>query len=131
MVAPLRKGIWIVDDDESAAEELADFLRWHLAAEPRIAHSVATARELLATDPPPELCLVDIRMPRESGMTLVELLRRDDRAGGCPEIILMSGFHDAATLELIERQKLPFLPKPILPERLVKLLEPLVGRLSD
>jgi DNA-binding NtrC family response regulator len=116
--------ILIVEDDRCAIEELADFLRWHLGAEVTVADSVAAARRQVVDGGPPDVCLLDIRMPHECGLELVPLLFEGE-AAAAPLVIVMSGFHDEPTLDRIKRLSLPFLPKPI---ELVRLLELLQSR---
>jgi len=119
---PGSRRILIVDDDLDATEELASFLNWRFGAEVAVTDSVAAAKSRLADSPTPDLCLVDIRMPRESGMTLVKELRA--RNAEQPHIIVMSGFHDAGAMETIEQLHLPFLPKPLSLKALVDLVQP-------
>lgn len=76
--------ILIVDDDACAAEELAEFVTAQVDACSILADSAAAARQRRTDGPTPDVCLVDIRMPRESGLGLVSPLRDDQPATRLP-----------------------------------------------
>jgi two-component system response regulator RegA len=64
----------------------------------------------LAADQPPELAVVDLRMPGRSGLELVrDLIERDPRI----RVLVLSGFGSIATaVDAIKLGAVNFLPKP-------------------
>jgi len=100
--------ILIVDDDRVLRERLARAFRDR-------AYDVRTAADYdeaigAAADEPPELALVDLRMPGGSGLELVRHLHRRD-----PEIriVVLTGYGSIATaLEAMRLGAIHYLPKP-------------------
>ena len=83
------KPIWIVDDDES--------IRWilekALARESLAVKSFSNARDAMAAlqESPPQVLVSDIRMPGESGLSLLQAAKA--KHPGLP-VIIMTAFSD-------------------------------------
>ena len=83
--------VWIIDDDRS--------IRWvfekALAREEIVFKSFGSAAEALATldagAPPPQVLVSDIRMPGESGLSLLQKVKT--RFPGIP-VIIMTAYSD-------------------------------------
>ncbi len=118
--------VLIVEDDAVVGEVLQDFLSG-LGHEPELVPSAEEALLRLQQRRPPELVLLDFRLPRMSGLDFLKLpLVRDSRI----PIIVVSGIatEDEAG-ECLRRGAVDFVAKPI-PfdhlQRLVEVLEPQV-----
>lgn len=78
---------------------------------------------------PPDLLLTDIRMPRMSGVELIEGLRGH---GITVPILILSGFADRQVIENLRAMGYPdFLEKPFEPEDLVIRIEEILGRSGE
>src|SRR6185503_1202602 len=111
--------ILIVDDDVAIRTSLAEAVsEW--AAEVRIA---ADSTEALArvAERAPDLVLSDIRMPGESGVELLQLLR--ERAPDT-DVVLMTAYEDMATIVTAMREgAIDFIVKPIALDTLRQLVD--------
>ena len=114
-----RARLFIVEDDERTRDELARILARHGEFE---IHAFAAPSEALAaaTEAPPEMALLDLRLPEMDGLALLERLRAK-----APDLmaILMTGYGDAATPRRArEHGAVDFVEKPLdLPYLLVSL----------
>jgi len=92
MTAPVHR-IWVVDDDRSVRFVLATALS-------EAGYDVASfdgaqpVRDALASRPPPDLLFTDVRMPGDSGLQLLDALKREH-----PQlpVVVMSAYTDVAT----------------------------------
>ncbi len=112
------KPIWIVDDDES--------IRWvlekALARENLATRSFSNVRDVvdaLRTDTP-QVLVSDIRMPGESGLELLQLLKQ--RNPGLP-VIVMTAFSDLdSTVAAFQGGAFEYLAKPFDLDKAVELI---------
>ncbi len=105
---PERPSILVVDDDETFRERLARALR-DRGFEVRTSGDFAGGARAAAADPP-EMAVVDLKMPGRSGLDLVRELRALD-AG--TRIVVLTGYGSIATA--VEAMKLGarhYLTKP-------------------
>jgi signal transduction histidine kinase len=114
-----RARLFIVEDDDRTREELARILARHGEFE-ICAFSAPSEALTAAADAPPEMALLDLRLPEMDGLTLLERLRAQ-----APDLmaILMTGYGDAATPRRArEHGAVDFVEKPLdLPYLLVSL----------
>jgi DNA-binding response OmpR family regulator len=113
----MAKTILVVDDDPSVLESYGRLLR-------RLGHRVLLSEdsEEVRIDPDSlrdvDLVILDQRMPRTSGLTLLGSLRR--RSGVVPAVILISAYlsddlkDEAARLGVVEVIEKPVDPKHLL-----------------
>jgi CheY-like chemotaxis protein/anti-sigma regulatory factor (Ser/Thr protein kinase) len=80
--------VLIVEDDGATREFLRDFLSKH-GLNARAVSTVPEARRLLSLSPP-DLIVLDLILPGESGMQMLSELRNDDRDRDIPVLILTS-----------------------------------------
>ncbi|HXU29517.1 MAG TPA: sigma-54 dependent transcriptional regulator [Thermoanaerobaculia bacterium] len=109
--------VLIVEDDEKIRASLFSLLR----SEGFAAESCASAEEAEARIGTIDLLLLDVRLPRESG---VSFARRLAEAGRLPPTIVLSG--EASIGETVEALQLgvhDFLEKPVRRERLLRSIE--------
>src|SRR5690606_24136008 len=105
---PVR--IWVVDDDRAVRFVLATALRdagFDVTGFESAADVLATLDRGAA---PPRLLFTDVRMPGDSGLALLDALRR--RLPGLP-VVVMSAYTDvASTAGAFRGGAQDFLPKP-------------------
>ena len=104
-----KPSLLLVDDDITFCTVMARALsrRGFLVT---VAHDVATAVQLAETDPP-EYALVDLKMPGDSGLTLVRQLNAIEPA---TRIVMLTGYAGIATaVEAIKLGATHYLAKPV------------------
>jgi len=77
-----RKTILIVDDAPENLQVLGELLQGEFRV--KVANAGQRALQIAATDPPPDLVLLDIMMPEMDGYTVLERLRADARTRDIP-----------------------------------------------
>ncbi|MBS5839912.1 MULTISPECIES: response regulator [Pseudomonas] len=119
-----RQQLLLVDDEEEALSELAELLEgegfWcHTAT------SVKAALHHLTRHPDIALVITDLRMPEESGISLIKRLREHTSRQHLP-VIVVSGHADMDDVsDLLRLQVLDLFRKPIYHERLLDTLNAL------
>jgi|YNPNPStandDraft_1061719.scaffolds.fasta_scaffold24925_3 CheY-like chemotaxis protein len=117
------KRIMIVDDEPSMTTYLATLLEDH-GYEAHCANDPEEALERIR-DLRPDVILLDLLMPKKSGVTLFQKISRDESLAHIP-IIVVTGIHDHmiedfrsffSSLKL--RRPFAFLEKPVVPEELL------------
>ena len=99
----------LVDDDATFCEVMAQALR-RRGFEVTLAHDVASATRL-ADQEAPEYAVVDLRMPGESGLTLV---RRLSAIEPTTRIVVLTGYASISTaVEAIKLGATHYLVKPV------------------
>ncbi|MFV3404473.1 MULTISPECIES: response regulator [Pseudomonas] len=118
----LREQILLVDDEQEALEELAELLE-HQGFCCFTASSVSQALKQLTRHPDTALVITDLRMPEESGLSLIQRLR-DHTARQHLPVIVMSGHADMDDVsDLLRLQVLDLFRKPIYHARLLETLD--------
>ncbi|MDA8382643.1 MAG: response regulator, partial [Betaproteobacteria bacterium] len=112
------KPVWIVDDDRS--------IRWvfekALAREGIAFKAFSSAGEAMAAldADPPQVVVSDIRMPGDSGLTLLERLK--EREPGVP-VIIMTAYSDLeSAVAAFQGGAFEYLPKPFDVDHAVELI---------
>lgn len=119
-----RQQLLLVDDEEEALSELAELLEGegfccHTAT------SVKAALQQLTRHPDIALVITDLRMPEESGISLIKRLREHTSRQHLP-VIVVSGHADMDDVsDLLRLQVLDLFRKPIYYERLLDTLNAL------
>ncbi len=122
-----RGSILVVDDDRGHREMLRDVLVGE-AARIDMAEDGRAALHCIAADPP-DLMLLDVRMPEMSG---IEVLRSLREAGPVPPTIVVTAF--AEVDDAVEAMKLgavDYLEKPLDVTSLIELVRRHLGRAPD
>ncbi|PSS57456.1 response regulator [Pseudomonas sp. BBP2017] len=118
----LREQILLVDDEKDALLELAELLEGegfccHTAT------SVKLALQQLTRHPDVALVITDLRMPEESGISLIKRLREHTARQHLP-VIVTSGHADMDDIsDLLRLQVLDLFRKPIYHTRLLETLD--------
>jgi len=121
-IASVRQQILLVDDEEDALLELAELLEGegfccHTAT------SVKLALQQLTRHPDVALVITDLRMPEESGISLIKRLREHTARQHLP-VIVTSGHADLDDIsDLLRLQVLDLFRKPIYHTRLLETLD--------
>ena len=124
MVSSNRQQLLLVDDEEDANEELAELLEGEGFC-CFTASSVKLALELLTKHPDIALVITDLRMPEQSGLSLIKLLREHTSRQHLP-VIVTSGHADMDDVtDLLRLQVLDLFRKPIYHVRLLETLNTL------
>ncbi|CAM3946510.1 response regulator [Pseudomonas wadenswilerensis] len=117
-----RQQLLLVDDEEDALLELAELLEGegfccHTAT------SVKLALQQLTRHPDVALVITDLRMPEESGISLIKRLREHTARQHLP-VIVTSGHADMDDVsDLLRLQVLDLFRKPIYHTRLLETLD--------
>lgn len=120
-ISSQRQQILLVDDEEDALLELAELLEGegfccHTAT------SVKLALQQLTLHPDVALVITDLRMPEESGISLIKRLREHTARQHLP-VIVTSGHADMDDIsDLLRLQVLDLFRKPIYLVRLIDTL---------
>ena len=124
MANSTRQQLLLVDDEEDANEELAELLEGEGFC-CFTASSVKLALEALTQYPDIALVITDLRMPEESGMSLIKRLREHTSRQHLP-VIVTSGHADMDDVtDLLRLQVLDLFRKPIYHTRLLETLNTL------
>jgi putative two-component system response regulator len=121
--------ILVVDDDALVLNSVATIL-FEAGFLVSTAVSSAQALEKLQSGSF-DAVLSDIRMPKESGMALLDKIKRMETS---PPVILMTGHADiATTIDAVKKDAFDFILKPVKPDILIGSVEKAVGfkRLKD
>jgi two-component system response regulator RegA len=118
-IAPLS--ILIVDDDEPFRRRLARALT-DRGLEVRSAGDPLAALQAAGRDDPPELAVVDLRMPGGSGLELVRELKAIEPA---MRILVLTGYGSIVTaVEAMRLGATNYLPKPADADEILRALDP-------
>lgn len=124
MASPTRQQLLLVDDEDDANEELAELLEGE-GFSCFTAPSVQRALELLTQYPDIALVITDLRMPEQSGLSLIKRLREHTSREQLP-VIVTSGHADMDDVtDLLRLQVLDLFRKPIYHVRLLETLNTL------
>ena len=111
-----RPSLLIVDDDEVLRGRLARAFT-ERGFSVRSAASFTEA-QALASEDPPELALVDLKMPGPSGLELIAALKKLDPA---TNIVVLTGYSSVTTaLEAVRLGATHYLPKPADADEILK-----------
>ena len=125
-----RQQLLLVDDEEDALLELAELLEGE-GFTCFNATSVKLALHHLTCHPDIALVITDLRMPEESGMSLIKRLREHTARQHLP-VIVTSGYADSKDISEMERlQVLGLFRKPIYHVRLLETLNNLFPQPRD
>lgn len=124
MTIPTREQLLLVDDEEDANEELAELLEGEGFC-CFTASSVKLALDELTKHPDIALVITDLRMPEESGISLIKRLREHTSRQHLP-VIVTSGHADMNDVtELSRLHIVDLFRKPIYHVRLLETLNTL------
>jgi two-component system alkaline phosphatase synthesis response regulator PhoP len=116
----------LVAEDDPALRRLIDMLLTNQGFE---VHAVSDGADALALvdEWEPDACVVDVMMPRISGLTVCRELRANPRHAAVPIIILTARVFDEDIQEVVDLGGIEFMSKPFNPRQLMAALERLVA----
>ena len=114
----------IVDDDISLCELLRSYLE-HEGFQVSLAHSAEAAQQWLSDNSAPDLMILDIMMPGQSGLELLQILRP---AIQVPVIMLTGRGDDIDRILGLEMGADDYLPKPCNPRELLARIRAVLRR---
>ncbi len=114
----------IVDDERLARRELRRLLEPHDEVEVVGEAANADEAEAALRDHDPDLLLLDVQMPGDSGFDLLE------RLDAVPHVVFVTAYDEYA-IRAFEVNALDYLVKPVEPERLSDALETVRARASE
>jgi CheY-like chemotaxis protein len=120
--------ILIVDDNEDVARITATFLR-NKGYEPLVAADGVRALELVA-EQRPDCILLDIMMPRMSGIEVLGRLKRDAATAAIPIILVTARVRDEDVLEGYKEGADYYITKPFSSEQLLYGVRLVLGQLG-
>jgi two-component system response regulator RegA len=124
--SPDRPGLLLADDDEVFSAVLADALEKRGFAV-RVVHDIRAGLQA-ATDGPPEYAVIDLNMPGDTGLRLVERIKMLDPRSS---IVVLTGYASIATaVEAIKLGATHYLAKPADADEVVDALHRRDGDVS-
>ncbi len=79
----------------------------------------------------PDLVVLDVRLPRRSGLDVCEMLRRDHPEFPVPIVVVSAAVETETRLQAFSRGADDFLPKPFSPKELVARVRRLLARTGE
>ncbi len=113
-----EKRILLVEDDPDDVELTMRALKKHkIVNEVIVAHDGAEALELLLEgdlkEHPPELVLLDLKLPKVNGLEVLQRLRQEPRLHRLPIVVLTSSTEERDLLASYENGANSFIRKPV------------------
>jgi len=131
----MEKKVLIVDDEPDVLTYLTTILK-HNGYTPLSAHTAQLGMEMVERKKP-DLILIDIMMPKESGISLYTRLKEDRRFKDIP-IVIISGVAQAGEFnfrDFVSDKSIPppekYIEKPIRVEEFVRIIDELTGGSSS
>jgi len=121
------KKILVVEDDRTSRHMLGDFLRAY-GYDARVAADGEAGLQMFLDDPP-DLCLLDVQLPRKNGLEVAWEIRRTVEGREVP-LVFMSAVLTNTTITESERDRFQaeeFLVKPFTMKQLLKLVASTIG----
>jgi len=117
----------LIADDE---QEIRSILGRLMAGEGHTCVFAADGAEAVrvATEIGPDLILMDVKMPRMTGLEALAALRRDARTRATPVILISAGTRLAAELSGLLATADDFVAKPFDPDMLLARVRAVLGR---
>lgn len=114
-----RKKILIVDDEPLILEEALEALEFE-GYDPLTASNVRDALKIAHDNPDITLILTDLKMPGQSGLDLVEILKQEFNNKLC--FIVMSGHGSSDVEDSVIEQGFTFIRKPLDVDELTEII---------
>lgn len=118
--------VLVADDDEDILALVAFRLE-------RAGYEVVTANNgeealRLALDSPPDLAVLDVRMPNLDGYEVTTGIRENEQTSKMPIILLSASVHEASVARGFEAGADDYLKKPFSPQELLDRIQAVLGR---
>jgi CheY-like chemotaxis protein len=119
----LATHVLVVDDDDAIRDVIADVLQDHRFATVMARDGIEALELIQRRDPPIDLVILDLMMPRYDGWDLLQRLREDPEFRHIPVVVV-----SALTKAGSQLQAGAFLPKPLELNSLVETVDRLAPR---
>lgn len=114
----------LVVEDTQAERQMISALLTHAGLHAAVTTSAEEAWEWLSNNPSPNLILLDIVMPGESGLDLCRQIRSDDKLKEIPILFCSSKSEDFDRFWALRQGGNEYITKPYIPQQLIdKVLE--------
>lgn len=122
-IAAARPGpVLIVDDSTDDAELAAMELRRIGVRDVETCHDAESALLRLLDDPLPSLVLLDVQLPRMSGLDALAAMRATERSGRIP-VVILTGTHHPCAERIARLHGAGYVRKPVTAASFGKVLE--------
>jgi CheY-like chemotaxis protein len=121
-----KRPIVLVVDDHADCRELVGVVLGAAGIGTAEVSSGAAALAWLRTSPPPHGLIVDLRLPDLHGTDVIRQLRQDPATANVPVLVLSGLVTEADRRAASEAGAAAFLPKPVLPDELLKVVRRLL-----
>ena len=121
--------VLIVDDDVAVCTTFSGILESMGQVQVLVAHTGAQGRVYALTDPPPDLMLLDLRLPDMSGLELLTDLRARRRI--LPTLIVSGHVDPLAEMLAADNAVVQILEKPIVPDVLLAWVQRALRRSGE
>lgn len=121
--------ILVVDDDQRVLDLLEIAFEGHGFKVTKAADGDDAIRHI-ATDHP-VLIILDVRLPKKSGLEVCEILRRDPEVGSVPIIMVSAAAETDARLRGLSSGADDYVTKPFSPKELIARVKRLLARTSE
>ncbi len=127
---PLESPVVLVVDDDRRVLELLDIaFQAHGFKVVTAADGDEAIRQIAASRP--DLLVMDVRLPKKSGLEVCEIVRRDPIDGNLPVIMVSAASETEARLRAFACGCDDFMPKPFSPKELIARMRRLLARTAD
>lgn len=116
----------LVVDDHADCRELMAVVLGAAGIGTAEASSGAAAIEWLLTAPTPQALIVDLRLPDYHGTDLIRQFRQNPATATLPVLVLSALVTEGDRREAADAGAAAFLPKPVLPDDLLKVVRRLL-----
>ena len=117
----MTKHIWVIDADEEMNRAVGLMLKL-LDCEVASFFNVRAAAKTLLIGRRPDLIILDLNLPEETGMDMVEFLRRRPESKNIPIVILSRESMDTLIEKALELGADSYIKKPVTIEELEKAM---------
>ena len=121
-----KRSILVVDDNPDIRMVIGALLKRH-RYEVTLAESGEEALSILAKGDP-DLILLDLKMPRMSGLELLSRLRKGDARPSIPVIVLTASDSEEDEVSLLNEGASDFISKASSPEKILARIHAVIGR---
>ncbi|MDP9348958.1 MAG: response regulator [Gemmatimonadota bacterium] len=124
MVSPTATVLLVEDnpDNQAVYHVILEHVGYRVLAAWDGEEGVRLAREAL-----PDAIVMDVTMPRMSGLEATRILKADDRTAAIPILILTAHAHDSDRREAEDAGCDAYLSKPALPRAVIAAVERMIG----
>src|SRR5438552_16086516 len=128
-VKPTIHRILVVDDDRRVRELLEVALTAHGFAVITASDGEEAVKRAIAERP--DLVVLDVRLPKKSGLEVCETLRGDPEDPSVPIILVSAAAETDARLQAFSRGADDYLAKPFSPKELIARIKRLLARNAE